>query len=258
MVLEVALMKENVLRLARSYIGVKQGDARHGELIRKYNAVRPLPVGYKVKTSDNWCAAFVTVIGDLAGVSGLIGRECGVHRFKKIFKDKGIWLGSVNPRPGDIVIFDWQKNGWTDHIGFVEQVKGNQMVTIEGNTSRSVTRRTYAYKDWRVAGFARPKYSGDSAVVADGKKSVSAVAKEVVAGKWSNGDERVRRLKSAGYDVGLVQKEVNRLVKGRKSYEEIAKEVVRGHWGNGANRKKQLSDAGYDYGKVQKIVNKMI
>lgn len=250
-------MAENILNLARSYIGVRQGDTRHKELIRKYNAVQPLPVGYKVKESDDWCATFVTVVGDLAGASKLIGRECGVHRFMKVFKDKGIWLGLVKPRPGDIVIFDWQKNGWTDHIGFVEQVTGNQMVTIEGNTSRSVARRTYAYKDWRVAGFARPKYAA-SPVVSTGKQSVNAIAKEIIGGKWGNGDERARRLKNAGHNARMVQKEVNRLVKGKKSYKDIAKEVLRGRWGNGASRKKRLIDAGYNYREVQKLVNKMV
>lgn len=98
--LEVALMAEDVLRLARSFIGMRQGDAYHRELIRKYNAVKPLSVGYKMKESDDWCVAFVTVIGDLSGASGLIGRGCGVQRFMRIFKKKGIWLGFVKPRPG--------------------------------------------------------------------------------------------------------------------------------------------------------------
>ena len=259
--LEVALMAEDVLRLAWSSIGMRQGDAYHKRLIEKYNAVKPLPVGYKMKASDDWCAAFVTVIGDLAGATGLIGLECGVQRFKKLFKEKGIWLGFVKPRPGDLVIFDWQKNGWTDHIGFVEQVNGNQMVTIEGNTSRVVARRTYAYNDWRVAGFARPEYSALKTGSTE-KKSVVEIAKEVATGKWGNGDERVRRLENAGYDVGAVQKEVNRLVqkKGQslKSNEEIAKEVVRGQWGNGAEREKRLRDAGYNYDAVQRLVNGMV
>lgn len=44
------------------------------------------------------------------------------------------------------------------------------------------------------------------------KKSVSTIATEVIAGKWGNGDERVKKLKAAGYDPKAVQAEVNRRV----------------------------------------------
>ena len=42
------------------------------------------------------------------------------------------------------------------------------------------------------------------------KKSISEIAKEVIAGKWGNGQDRVNRLKKAGYDPNKVQAEVNR------------------------------------------------
>lgn len=45
------------------------------------------------------------------------------------------------------------------------------------------------------------------------KKSVTAVAKEVIAGKWGNGAERKRRLTEAGYDYEKVQAKVNSLLK---------------------------------------------
>ena len=45
------------------------------------------------------------------------------------------------------------------------------------------------------------------------KKSNTEIAKEVIAGKWGNGDTRVKKLKAAGYDPAAVQKEVNRLMR---------------------------------------------
>ena len=45
------------------------------------------------------------------------------------------------------------------------------------------------------------------------KKTVTEIAKEVIQGKWGNGDERKRRLTAAGYDYAEVQKEVNRLLR---------------------------------------------
>lgn len=45
------------------------------------------------------------------------------------------------------------------------------------------------------------------------KKSVDVIAQEVIDGKWGNGDERVKKLKAAGYDPEAVQKKVNELLK---------------------------------------------
>ena len=45
------------------------------------------------------------------------------------------------------------------------------------------------------------------------KKTVTEIAKEVIHGKWGNGDERKRCLTAAGYDYQTVQAEVNRLLR---------------------------------------------
>lgn len=41
---------------------------------------------------------------------------------------------------------------------------------------------------------------------------LTAIAKEVILGKWGNGQERIDRLKAAGYSPTAVQKMVNELV----------------------------------------------
>lgn len=256
--LEVGSLLQTVLNNAKSYIGTSQGDAKHRDLVNKYNAVKPLPVGYALKQSDDWCAAFVTVMGDISGASAHIGRECGVQRFIQVFKNKGIWRGLNKPIAGDIIIFDWQKNGWADHIGFVEKVEGNKVTTIEGNTSKRVARRTIPWNDWRVAGYARPKYPTNKKP----RKSTNDIAREVIQGKWGDGSERSRRLNQAGYNAQTIQTEVNRLLKSQtsklKSNETIAKEVIQGKWGNGDKRKELLTEAGYNYEEVQKIVNRLM
>lgn len=45
------------------------------------------------------------------------------------------------------------------------------------------------------------------------QKSVTEIAKEVIAGKWGNGVDRVRKLSAAGYDANAVQRKVNELMK---------------------------------------------
>jgi hypothetical protein len=94
-------------------------------------------------------------------------------------------------------------------------------------------------------------------------KSVEDIAKEVIAGKWGNGNERKNKLEKAGYNYNKVQEKVDELlgkktVKAKKSVTVIAKEVIQGKWGNGAERKKRLTEAGYNYAEVQKKVNQLL
>lgn len=53
-------------------------------------------------------------------------------------------------------------------------------------------------------------YIGKQTVV---KKTVTELAKEVIAGKWGNGQDRKNRLTAAGYDYTAVQNKVNELLK---------------------------------------------
>jgi hypothetical protein len=92
---------------------------------------------------------------------------------------------------------------------------------------------------------------------------VAEIAKEVLAGKWGNGDDRKNRLTAAGYNYSEVQAEVNKQTSGttttaKKSVTEVAKEVIAGKWGNGDDRKKKLQAAGYDPAAVQKKVNELL
>lgn len=53
-------------------------------------------------------------------------------------------------------------------------------------------------------------YTGKNTVV---KKTIAELAKEVIAGKWGNGQDRKNRLTAAGYDYTAVQNKVNELLK---------------------------------------------
>ncbi len=49
--------------------------------------------------------------------------------------------------------------------------------------------------------------------VAGGRKSDYEVARDVIEGYWGNGDERIRRLRAAGYDPYAVQNIVNQMIR---------------------------------------------
>jgi hypothetical protein len=54
---------------------------------------------------------------------------------------------------------------------------------------------------------------GEAVSTSTAKKSVEEIAKEVIAGKWGNGDARKTALEKAGYDYSEVQAQVNALLK---------------------------------------------
>lgn len=111
------------------------------------------------------------------------------------------------------------------------------------------------------------------------KGPTAKVVKDVINGKYGNGEERKKKLREAGYDYYLVQEAVNKRV------EELAKEqaekeaakteekpvevpvekkeitaalvldIVAGKYGNGDDRVKALTEAGYDYNEAQSKVN---
>jgi hypothetical protein len=109
----------------------------------------------------SWCFMFICWLFDQLGALALIfGKHAYVPDFKAIFSPHGEFHTS-NPKPGDLVAFDFNASGEPEHIGIVEKViSGSYIQTIEGNTSDRVMRRT-RYRGY-VYGYATPKYGTTS------------------------------------------------------------------------------------------------
>lgn len=151
--------KFDIVIQAREWLGLNETDGSFKYLIDLYNSDYPIPRGYKAKYTSEWCAIFVTDVAIKCHATDLIGKECSVPKFMAMFKKNGIWVGKTNtPDIGDIVIFDWDGNKDGDHIGIVEEIIGNTVISIEGNFSEAVRRRSFN-KNWNcIVGYARPKY----------------------------------------------------------------------------------------------------
>lgn len=139
----------------------------------------------------------------------------------------------------------WAYNGSNPHSSHVHFSVGR------GNDGQSQPPYDDA-TDWAIG-------SGAPSAPSNGKP-LDQIAAEVIAGSWGNGQERIDRLRAAGYDYSQVQSAVNARLGGggaapRKSNDVIAAEVLAGAWGNGDDRKRALQAAGYDYNAVQAIVN---
>lgn len=191
------------------------------------------------------------------------------------------WENPENKKQGFGLYVRIKQNGSNDRYYFGHlskvKVKVGQAVNIGDNigTEGSTGRSTGSHCHYCVRGNCSKEQIRDICAISGienklgtyfnsdiAEKDVAALAKEVIEGKWGNGEDRKSRLTSAGYDYSAVQAEVNRILSevkpSIKSVEEMAKEVIAGKWGNGAERKSRLTKAGYNYSEIQKEVNKSL
>lgn len=175
--------REKIVAQARSWIGCKESDGSHKQIIDVYNADKPLPRGYKVSYTDAWCATFVTACAIKCGATDIIPKECSCNKMIELFKKLGCWVENDAhvPSPGDIMFYDWDDDGKGDnkgeveHVGIVEKVSGNAITVIEGNYNNACKRRTLKVDGRYIRGYGVPKY--DSKVVASVTVSLPVLKK---------------------------------------------------------------------------------
>lgn len=101
---------------------------------------------------------------------------------------------------------------WMDgHIGVYDGEKYTYECTVSGGTFRIIKTiaKTRGWTNWGKCAYIKyEKEQKDNK-----KKSITDIAKEVINGKWGNGETRKKKLEKAGYNYKEVQREVNRLLK---------------------------------------------
>ena len=83
----------------KGWLGWSEVNGKFKAIIDLYNTQKPLPVGYKMKYTDEWCAATVTAAGMQAGLSDIILGECSCSRMIALYKAKGRWMEDDAYRP---------------------------------------------------------------------------------------------------------------------------------------------------------------
>lgn len=116
---------------------------------------------YGFSSRVEWCACFVSWCADQCGYidAGIIPKFSYVPDGVAYFQSKGQWQdGSYTPKAGDIIFFTWDGSGGSDHVGIVESVTDGTINTIEGNTTDSCARRSYALGSYVILGYGVPGY----------------------------------------------------------------------------------------------------
>lgn len=141
----------HLLDIARAELGTKESPAGSNKV--KYSSWYGL--------TGPWCVMFVMWCCHYADVElPILTASCSALRASA--QSAGMWVTSEY-QPGDIVIYDWGKDGVPDHCGIVETAGGASVVSIEGNTAigndsngGAVMRRTRTTS--QIIGAVRPKF----------------------------------------------------------------------------------------------------
>ena len=116
---------------------------------------------YGFDSRVEWCACFVSWCADQCGYieSGLVPKFAGCVDGANWFKSNGKWQDrTYEPKTGDIIFFDWEGDGTTDHVGIVEKCENGTVYTVEGNSGDACKQRQYTVGSSNIYGYGIPAY----------------------------------------------------------------------------------------------------
>lgn len=239
-----------VVKQAQAWLGLKESNGGHKEIINTYNSHKPLARNYKMTLSDPWCATFVSAVAIKLGYTDIIPTECSCTKMIEKLKKIGSFVENENrtPSPGDIIFYDWDdkanykttddKNA-PEHVGIVEKVENGNITVIEGNHDGSdadkidgVERRVLPVNGRYIRGYGVPKYDAEAVktptktpakteTATTTKVDVEAIAKQILYGNnpYGDGETRKKNLKAkfGAATAKKIQDKVNELYNADKA-----------------------------------------
>lgn len=200
---------EAVLATAEHEVGYIEDGGHHDGNITKYWAEL-----YPGGQGQPWCAAFQRWVDIHAKAPDLpISNPYYCPTIATYARQHKLWLPADQGSPGDMVLFQWKKNGVADHIGRIVSKGNGSYVTIEGNTSGSnsgsqsngggVFKRTRSYTNGTVLGIL--DYSKLLSAAAANKTNPGAAPRKPVKANPFAKYAAPCKLKSVGNNVKFVQ-----------------------------------------------------
>lgn len=109
---------------------------------------------YGFDSRVEWCATYVSWVLSQAGYTQPKFAACQ-NQGIPYFSSKGQWAsrGYLDIAPGDIIFFDWQGDGHSDHVGIVIGTDGNRVYTIEGNSGDACKIKDYDINSSVIMGY---------------------------------------------------------------------------------------------------------
>ena len=116
---------------------------------------------YGFSSREEWCACFVSWCAEQCGyiAGGFSPKFAGCISGANWFKERNQWQDrNYEPTAGDIIFFDWEGDGLTDHVGIVEKCENGVVYTVEGNSGDAVKQRQYTIGSSSIYGYGVPAY----------------------------------------------------------------------------------------------------
>lgn len=173
--------RKSIVQSALSYLGTTapKGD---DQFITAYN--KWAGTNFSVDGTP-WCAIFVTFNARMVGVpTTIIPNFSGCTSIMDWAKKNGRWHEKGSgyiPQEGDLILYDWDASGNSDHVGIVVNTANNKVNTIEGNTKSNgvygVWKKSYTLTSTYIRGYIEPDYSGKNTSAVSNQTQVSSLIK---------------------------------------------------------------------------------
>lgn len=158
--------KQKVIDWALGEVGYHEGPKNWNKYAEYLDSVPGFYNG--IKQSQPYCDIFVDA--GFVHCYGVIGAKdllcqpdysCGAGCLYSAgyFRSRGRFYES-NPQPGDQIFFSYRE-GEVSHTGLVVEVTAYSVVTVEGNSSDMVAKRSYPLSDARIYGYGRPDWGAE-------------------------------------------------------------------------------------------------
>ena len=141
---------EKVIAQAKAWLGINEYENRFVEIVNVYNEIPgargPALVSYP------WCAIYVSAVFWKAIKESRFA-EMACDAMIQKFQTLGLYSVSGKPDVGDVIFYDWDSNGTSDHVGIITEVTDSGYTVIEGNKSDAVGYRNISASYPYIKGF---------------------------------------------------------------------------------------------------------
>ena len=105
----------------------------------------------------DWCAMFCSFCYSYAGIpQSAMPQHSGVPAWIALLSSRGQYHDAASgyvPKAGDLIFYDWEPDGTSDHVALVTGCDGGRVYTIEGNFNDMVAACSYSLSDYRIKGY---------------------------------------------------------------------------------------------------------
>lgn len=151
---------EDVISIAKTQIGYTESTNNY--LVQEDGTTKKGYTRYGDWYGDpygDWCAMFCSFCLHYAGIDRNvipINANCGF--WIEALEESGLYhspASGYEVKSGDLIFFDYDADGDSDHVGFVYEVNEDSIRTIEGNKSNQVKYDSYRIEDASVLGYGQ-------------------------------------------------------------------------------------------------------